>query len=121
MMFFAKRRTRITRDDWVGLRALYILLASDASAAVLPEVQRILKYYQDKYEYGAVTTAMGQLARDNAVRITFDNPASAISRRLDSSIVITQKNQDFSDSVEEITLDGRAKKEKSEEAQRHAE
>lgn len=111
MMFFAKRRMRITRDDWVGLRALYILLASDASAISMPEVQLILRYYQDKYENGMITRAMGQLARDNAIRGTFDNPESAISRRLNSSIVSVQKGQDFSDfdQTEEITLEGRVK------------
>jgi hypothetical protein len=109
MMFFAKRRARITRDDWVGLRTLYILLASDVSAALLPEVQLILHYYKDKYDYGTVVKAMGQLARDNAIRGTFDNPESAISRRLNSSIVIRQKDPDFPDQAGEITLEGRAK------------
>lgn len=111
MMFFAKRRTRITANDWVGLRALYILLASDASAISMPEVKRILRYYQEKYESGMITRAMGQLARDNAIRGTFDTPESAISRRLNSSIVIAQKDPDFSafDQTQEITLEGRVK------------
>jgi hypothetical protein len=111
MMFFAKRRTRITANDWVALRALYILLASDASAIALTEVQLILRYYQDKYDPGIITRAMGQLARDNAIRGTFDNPESAISRRLNSSIVSTPKGQDFSDfdQTQEITLEGRVK------------
>ena len=101
----------IKEHDWVGLRTLYILLASDVSAAQLPEVQRILRYYQNKYSHGMVIGAMGQLARDNAIRGTFDNPESAISRRLNSSIVIAQKDPDFSDfdSVKEITLEGRVK------------
>lgn len=109
MMFFDKRRERITRDDWVGLRTLYILLASDVSAALLPEVQRILQYYKDKYDYGVLVKAMGQLARDNAIRGTFDNPESAISRRLSNSIVIRQKDPDFPDQAGEITLEGRVK------------
>jgi hypothetical protein len=99
----------IERDDWVGLRTLYILLASDVSAVVLPEVQRILRHYYNKYDSGTVIEAMGQLARDNAIRGTFDNPESEIGRRLDRSIVFTQKDPDFPDAVGEVTLEGRAK------------
>lgn len=99
----------MTRAEWVGLRTLYILLASDVSAVTLPEVQRILRYYQDKYDSNTITEAMGQLARDNAIRGTFDNPESEISRRLDRSIVLTQKAPDFPEVVGEVTLEGRAK------------
>lgn len=98
---------RITKPDWVGLRGLYLLLASDPSAVTLKEVQRILQYYQDKYTTAIVQDAMGKLVRDNALRGTFDTPASAMSRRL--SLAITEQPEKDWTEVREVNLEGRVK------------
>lgn len=98
---------RITKPDWVGLRGLYLILASDPSAVTLKEVQRILQYYQDKYTTAIVQDAMARLVHDNALRGTFDNPASAMSRRL--SLAITEQQEKDWTEAREVNLEGRVK------------
>ena len=98
---------KISKPDWVGLRCLYLLLASDTSTATIKEVQRILRYYQDKYTTEGVTNAMGKLVRDNALRGTFNVPEAAISRQLNNSI--KQHLEDNWMVVRDVNLDGRVK------------
>jgi hypothetical protein len=98
---------RITKPDWVGLRGLYLLLASDPSAVTVREVQRILQYYEDKYTTPVVRDAMARLVHDNALRGTFDTPASAMSRRL--SLAITEHPEKDWDEAREVNLEGRVK------------
>lgn len=76
----------ISKSDWVGLRGLYLLLATDASSSVSPEVTRILDYYRDKYGVRVVMQALGLLVKDNAVRDTFAAPDVGWARRLQDSV-----------------------------------
>ena len=96
---------KITKPDWVGLRALYLLIASDTSAAQSPEVYRIMSYYTRQYGNDAVDRAICAIARDNAWRNTFDNPHAAFTRKLDQSIRITQRDEDFQEPIHDITKD----------------
>lgn len=95
---------KIKIHDWVGLRALYLILASDTSSATVREVQRILRYYENIYTTAVVQQAMSLLVRDNALRGTFDNPEADMSRRLDRAIKITLVDKDFPDFFEEVKL-----------------
>jgi hypothetical protein len=96
-------RFKATESDWVGMRALYLLLATDTSAAQSPEVARIINYYQRKYGSDAVLQFNSSLARDNAWRGTFSDPNAAFARRLDQSIFITQKEVDFPEPIQDVT------------------
>ena len=93
----------ITKPDWVGLRALYLLLASDTSAALSPEVQRIIRYYREKYSTEIFYPAMAAIAKDNAWRGTFSDPQVAFARKLDQSIRITQRAEEFPEAIQDIT------------------
>ena len=99
-----KFRNKISKDDWVGLRALYLLLATDASATNSSEVKRIRQFYESRYGYAAVVVAIGQLTMDNAIRETFTAPDVNWARELDRSIVIRTADPDFPEQVEEVTL-----------------
>jgi hypothetical protein len=99
-----KFRNKISKDDWVGLRGLYLLLATDASAINSPEVKRISSFYEGRYGYGAVVGAMAQLTTDNAIRETFTAPDVNWARELDRSIVIKASDPDFPEPIEEVKL-----------------
>ena len=82
-----KRKTiKLKASDWVGLRALYLLLATDTSSAASAEVRRIIRYYEDAHGSARVYTAFAALAKDNSVRGTFDVPDVQWARNLDRSI-----------------------------------
>lgn len=76
----------ISKSDWVGLRALYLLLATDVSSAMSGEVNKIMSYYSDKYGYGKIVGAFGLLATDNAIRDTFSAPDVMWARGLNNAI-----------------------------------
>jgi hypothetical protein len=97
-------RKNIDKSDWVGLRALYLLLATDASAVNSPEVKRISGFYERKYGYIKMLDAMQQLAKDNAIRETFTAPDVMWARNMDRSIVIKVKDSDFPEHMEDIKL-----------------
>jgi len=96
---------KITKPDWVGLRALYLILTPDSSAALSPEVNRIIEYYRRKYGSNAMYPAMAAIAKDNAWRGTFEDPSVGFARRLDSSIHITRQDKDFPEAIHDITKD----------------
>lgn len=67
----------IKRQDWMTLRLLYLILASDPSAAVLPDVAKVI----DHYGYRTVLLAFALLNREiaNDGR-TFANPEVNLTR-----------------------------------------
>ncbi len=93
----------IKEHDWVGLRALYLLMASDASAVCSPEVTRIKNYYTDKYGHSFILEAMNLLSRDNSIRGTFEAPDVAFARRMYKAIQI--RGEGHADFVEDIAKD----------------
>lgn len=95
-------RNNINKSDWVGLRALYLLLATDVSAINSPEVVRIKNFYERKYGTAMLYKAMEQLAKDNAIRETFTAPDVNWARDMDRSIIIKLKDSDFPEHIEEI-------------------
>jgi hypothetical protein len=96
---------KITKPDWVGLRSLYLLLASDTSAAQSPEVVRIIEYYRNKYGSDVMYPAMERLTKDNAWRGTFSDPNVAFARRLDSAIKISRRDGEFQEIFYDIKKD----------------
>ena len=93
----------ISKSNWVGMRALYLLLATDASAAQSPEVVRIMNFYRMKHGTAAFYSAMAAIAKDNGWRGTFDDPSVEFARRLDRSIRITQSDPIFLASIIDVT------------------
>lgn len=96
---------KITKSDWVGLRSLYLLLASDTSAALSPEVNRIIVYYREKYSTEVMYPAMAAIAKDNAWRGTFEDPSVAFARRLDGYIHMTYGDKEFPEVIHDIKKD----------------
>lgn len=90
-----KKFKQLKKADWVGLRALFLLMASDASSAQSKEVQRIADYYIAEHGHNAVYSAFNALTKDAAARETFDEPAVEWARQMDRDIVMTQKDPDF--------------------------
>lgn len=75
-----------TEADWVALRMLYLVLCGDSSSAVLRDVQKTVRYFDNKL--GAnFYPSMALIVAENGKLGTLDNPESALSRRLDKSIV----------------------------------
>lgn len=75
--------------DWVALRLLYILMASDTSCALLPDVQKTIHYYETKlrpeganpYSRGYVQDAFALLNKDIPYDgTTFGNPEVRLTR-----------------------------------------
>jgi hypothetical protein len=67
----------IKRQDWMTLRLLYLILASDPSAVFLPDVQKTV----DHYGYTTVLLAFGLLNRELANDgKTFGNPEVNLTR-----------------------------------------
>lgn len=93
----------ITESDWVGMRALYLLLSTDTSAAQSPEVVRIINFYQMKHGTEAFYPAMAAIAKDNGWRGTFDDPSVDFARRLDKTIRLTLNDQSFLETIQDIT------------------
>ena len=67
----------LKRQDWMTLRLLYLILASDPSAAFLPDVQKTL----DHYGYTTVLLAFAVLNKEIANDgKTFGNPEVNLTR-----------------------------------------
>jgi len=68
---------KLKKKDWMTLRLLYLILASDPSAVFLPDVAKII----DHYGYRTVLLAFGllnkELANDGK---TFGNPEVNLTR-----------------------------------------
>ena len=67
----------IKRQDWMTLRLLYLILASDPSAAVLPDVAKIIDHYGYKNMLFAFGLLNKELANDGK---TFANPEVNLTR-----------------------------------------
>ena len=68
---------KFKRQDWMTLRLLYLILASDPSAAVLPDVAKIIDYYGPRKMLYAFNLLNKELANDGK---TFANPEVNLTR-----------------------------------------
>ena len=68
---------QLKKKDWVTLRLLYLILASDPSAAALPDVSKAI----DLYGYRTLLKAFELLNREIANDgVTFGNPEVNLTR-----------------------------------------
>jgi hypothetical protein len=68
---------KLKKKDWVALRLLYLILASDPSAAVLPDVQKTIDLYGMRTILKAFDLLNKELANDGK---TFGNPEVNLTR-----------------------------------------
>ena len=67
----------LKRKDWMTLRLLYLILASDPSAAALPDVAKIIDHYGYYTMLSAFNLLNKELANDGK---TFANPEVNLTR-----------------------------------------
>jgi hypothetical protein len=73
---------KLKEKDWVGLRLLYLILASDPSAAVLPDVNKAVDYYGYGTVLGAFELLNKEIANDGK---TFGNPEVNLTRYVEAN------------------------------------
>ena len=67
----------LKRKDWMTLRLLYLILASDPSAGYLPDVKKIMDHYGARKMLYAFGLLNKELANDGR---TFGNPEVNLTR-----------------------------------------
>jgi len=67
----------LKKKDWVALRLLYLILASDPSAGYLPDVQKTIDLYGMRTVTGAFALLNREIANDGK---TFGNPEVNLTR-----------------------------------------
>jgi hypothetical protein len=73
---------QLKKKDWVTLRLLYLILASDPSAAALPDVSKTI----DLYGYRTLLKAFELLNREIANDgVTFGNPEVNLTRYVEAN------------------------------------
>jgi hypothetical protein len=73
---------KLKKKDWVALRLLYLILASDPSAAVLPDVQKTVDMYGLSTILAAFELLNREIANDGT---TFGNPEVNLTRRVEAN------------------------------------
>lgn len=68
---------QLNKKDWMTLRLLYLILASDPSAAFLPDVKKIMDHYGYYKMLYAFNLLNKELANDGK---TFANPEVNLTR-----------------------------------------
>ena len=83
---------KLKEADWIALRLLYIMLAADTSAGLLPDVQKTIRHYENKlrkkgdnpYSSGQLLPVFAVLHKEMAEdKRTFNNPEVKLTRGLD--------------------------------------
>ena len=69
--------TKLKKKDWVTLRLLYLILASDPSAAFLPDVRKTIELYGMRTILQAFELLNKEIANDG---VTFGNPEVNLTR-----------------------------------------
>jgi hypothetical protein len=72
----------LKKKDWVALRLLYLILASDPSAAVLPDVQKTVDLYGMRTILKAFELLNREIANDGT---TFGNPEVNLTRYVEAN------------------------------------
>ena len=72
----------LNKKDWVALRLLYLILASDPSAAVLPDVQKTVDLYGMRTILKAFELLNREIANDGT---TFGNPEVNLTRYVEAN------------------------------------
>ena len=69
--------SKLTKKDWMTLRLLYLILASDPSAAFLPDVKKVVDSYGIRTMLKAFELLNREIANDG---VTFGNPEVNLTR-----------------------------------------
>ena len=73
---------KLKRQDWMTLRLLYLILASDPSAAVLPDVAKVIDHYGYRTVLLAFSVLNREIANDGK---TFGNPEVNLTRYVEAN------------------------------------
>lgn len=73
---------KFNKKDWMTLRLLYLILASDPSAAVLPDVAKVIDHYKRKNMLDAFELLNKEIANDGR---TFGNPEVNLTRYVEAN------------------------------------
>ena len=69
--------SKLKKKDWMTLRLLYLILASDPSAAFLPDVKKVVDSYGIRTILKAFELLNREIANDG---VTFGNPEVRLTR-----------------------------------------
>ena len=69
--------SKLKKKDWMTLRLLYLILASDPSAAFLPDVKKVVDSYGIRTMLKAFELLNREIANDG---VTFGNPEVTLTR-----------------------------------------
>ena len=69
--------SKLKKKDWMTLRLLYLILASDPSAAFLPDVKKVVDAYGLRTILKAFELLNKEIANDG---VTFGNPEVNLTR-----------------------------------------
>ena len=69
--------SKLNKTDWMTLRLLYLILASDPSAAFLPDVKKVVDSYGLRTVLKAFELLNREIANDG---VTFGNPEVNLTR-----------------------------------------
>ena len=69
--------SKLKKKDWMTLRLLYLILASDPSAAFLPDVKKVVDSYGLRTVLKAFELLNKEIANDG---VTFGNPEVNLTR-----------------------------------------
>lgn len=86
------RRNKITESDWIVMRLLHYILATDPSAVSVQDVQKTLTYLGRKYGYDGYYAEMEMIFQDQREKGEFDNPECAGLRTMNGRFNIVQKD-----------------------------
>lgn len=84
--------SKLKEADWIALRLLYLLMASDPSVGGLPDVQKTIDYYnaklrkkgESKYMGGRLLPVFELLNKEIACDgVTFANPEVNLTRNVE--------------------------------------
>ena len=73
---------QLSKKDWMTLRLLYLILASDPSAGVLPDVKKVVDSYGLRTILKAFELLNKEIANDGE---TFGNPEVNLTRYVEAN------------------------------------
>ena len=77
--------------DWVILRLLYLLVASDPSIVGTPDVQKSLDYVAKR---GHIIKGFDMLKKEHGINNTFNEPSIRLFKDLKINMIHSQLNED---------------------------
>jgi hypothetical protein len=80
-------RTKIDKQEWISMRLLFLLLASDPSNVRVADVKKTMDYFEARFGKGFFLENMWKLAVEHSILKTFvHNPDSKMVRDMNNSI-----------------------------------